>query len=248
MPRSRSAARLSSSGDELGGRRLRAGIDLRRESRRRGTTAADAYRAGRTRRNRAAAGSAASRSRRPWRGCRPASRSRRARPRRSAMTGSVSITQHAEILERGVTRRGQLEPIGVAGLERIGAGDHVEQQRQVRGRARHRADHREVAVERQGRQGRRRVAARRHQREGRLVRIDAAVKRRHAQRAADVRAERQRTIAGGQRRRRSAGGAAGRAAEIDRDCWWCRRCRYSSASRRARAARWSCRGSRRRHP
>ena len=30
------------------------------------------------------------------------------------------------------------------------------------------------------------------------------------------------------------------------DCWWFRRCRYSSASRRDRAARWFCRGSPRR--
>ena len=47
------------------------------------------------------------------------------------------------------------------------------------------------------------------------MRIDAAMKRRHAQGAADIGAERQRSIARGERRRRSAGGAARRAAEIE---------------------------------
>ena len=42
------------------------------------------------------------------------------------------------------------------------------------------------------------------------------MKRRHAQRAADVGAERQRAVTRRERRRRSAGGAAGRAAEIER--------------------------------
>ncbi len=45
--------------------------------------------------------------------------------------------------------------------------------------------------------------------------VDAAVKRRHPQRAADIGAERERAIARGERRRRSAGRAARRAAEIE---------------------------------
>ena len=67
--------------------------------------------------------------------------------------------QHAELGQLAVTRRRQRELIALAGLERIGPGDHVEQERKIGGRARHRPDHREIAVERQRRQGRRRMAA-----------------------------------------------------------------------------------------
>ena len=111
-------------------------------------------------------------------------------------------------------RRRQFETIGLAGLHRVRAGDHVEQERQIGGRAGHRADDGEVAIERQRRQRRRGVAAGRHQRKGRLVRIDAAVKGRHPQRAADVGAERERSVSGRERGRRSAGGAAGCAPEV----------------------------------
>ena len=129
-------------------------------------------------------------------------------------TLSVSISSTRKSLERVLPRRRQRELVADAGFQRIRSRDHVEQQRKIGGAARHRADHREVAFERQRRKWRRRVAARRRQAEGRLVRIDAAMKRRHAQRAADVGAERERTVARRQRRRRSAGGAAGRAAEV----------------------------------
>src|ERR1043165_5296748 len=33
-----------------------------------------------------------------------------------------------------------------------------------------------------------------------------------------------------------------RKAPCRKGCWWCRKCRYSSASRRGLSARWSCRG------
>src|ERR1700722_6881264 len=51
---------------------------------------------------------------------------------------------------------------------------------------------------------------------GRLVRADPAEMRRNAQRAADVRAERQRTETSGERGRRSAGGAPGRPGLVPR--------------------------------
>jgi hypothetical protein len=44
--------------------------------------------------------------------------------------------------------------------------------------------------------------------------IDAAMERRHAQRAADIRAERQRAITGGERGRRSARRSAGSPSEV----------------------------------
>ena len=202
----------------------------------------------RVRRSRAAAGCAARRSRPIWPGCRPASRSRREYPCPRGSTGSLSITSTRKSFSAVVTRRRQRELVADAVVQRVGSRDHVEQQRKIGGRARHRADHRQIAVERYRRQRRRGVAARRHDVVGRLVRIDAAMKRRHPQRAADVGAERKRrrspppappTI------RRRSRRACGR---DRRDCWWCRRSRCSSASRRARPARWSCRGSRRRRP
>ncbi|MBA7474556.1 hypothetical protein ES707_09910 [subsurface metagenome] len=114
----------------------------------------------------------------------------------------IGVDDHdTKILQRRVTRRRQFEAISLACLQRIGTRHHIEQQRKIGGTARHRADHGQIAVERQRRQGRRCVAARRHQCVGRFVCIDAAMEGRHAQRAADVRAERQRPVAGRQRRR-----------------------------------------------
>jgi hypothetical protein len=133
---------------------------------------------------------------------------------RVTLTRIAVDQQDAEILQRGVPRRRQCQRIGLAGLERIGTGHHVEQQRQVGGAARHRTDHRKVAAVRQRRKRRRGVTAIRHQRHRRLVRIDAAMERRHAQRAADIGAERQRAVARGERGRRSTGRAARRAFEI----------------------------------
>ena len=115
-----------------------------------------------------------------------------------------------------MARRRQRKAVGLAGVERIGPCDHVQQQRQIGRAARHRSDHAEVAIGRQRRQGRWRVAAHGDEIECRLVRIDAAMKRRHAQRSADIGAERQRTITRRERRRGAAGGAARRAAEIER--------------------------------
>ena len=115
-----------------------------------------------------------------------------------------------------MARRRQRELIRVAGVQRIGSGHHIEQQRKVGGAARHRPDHREVAVERQRRKRRRRMPARGRQRKGRLVGIDAAMKRRHPQRAADIGAERQRSVTRRQRCRGSAGRAAGGTAEVER--------------------------------
>ena len=112
--------------------------------------------------------------------------------------------------------RRQRKLVGFAGFQRIRSRDRIEQQCKIGRAARHRSDHRQVAVEWQRRKRRRRVAARWHQREGRLVCIDATMERGHAQRTADVGAQRERPVTGRERRRRSAGGAARRAAEIER--------------------------------
>ncbi len=94
-------------------------------------------------------------------------------------------------------------------------GDDREQQAKVAGRAGHGADDIEVAGGVAA--GRRRdVADLRDQAPGRLVRQDSAERGRHAQRAADVRAELQRRDPDRQRRGRAAGGAARAAGHIPR--------------------------------
>ena len=160
--RCRAAARRQglSSGASCGCRGLRAGIGIRLERTRPRTTSASAYRAGRTPRSPAAAGSRASTAdARLAEVGRRACRSRRARLP-VGISGSVSITSTRKPFSVVVPRRRQREPVADAGFQRVRAGDHVEQQRKVGGAARHRPDHREVAVERQRRKRRRRVAAR----------------------------------------------------------------------------------------
>ena len=114
-------------------------------------------------------------------------------------------------------------------------------------RAGHRAAHRAGRCRR--RRCRRRVAARGQQVEARLVAEHAAEVRRHADRAADVASRvraapcrlRQRRA---RRRRTSRRGVRVRS----RGLTVRRRSGWRSASRRATAARWSCRGSPRRRP
>ena len=108
--------------------------------------------------------------------------------------------------------------------------------------ARHRPDHRQaVAGRRQGRQPREGVAARRHDAVARLVGEHAAIMRRRAQRAADVGAEPRAPRSPPPAPRPSRPTSRRASARYRRDCWWCRRSDWCSASRPAPPARWSCR-------
>ena len=124
--------------------------------------------------------------------------------------------QHAMARQLLVPRRPQREPVADAGGQFVGAGDDVEQQRQVTCGARHRSDDDEVVVARQRRRAGRCMAAAGHQPERRLERHDAGEVRRHAQRAADVGTELQGHEARRQRGRRAARRAARRALEVPR--------------------------------
>jgi hypothetical protein len=112
--------------------------------------------------------------------------------------------EHPEALQVVVARRRQRQPIGDAVTRLVRTGEHAERQGEVGRAARHRSDHSEIDVAWHGRDPRRRVSARRHEIERRLMPIDAAIMRRHAQRAGDVGTDRQRSEAGGERRGRPA--------------------------------------------
>ena len=143
--------------------------------------------------------------------------------------------EHPEPLEIIVPRRRQGQPVGVGIDLLVGARHDIESQREIGGAARHRTDDGEVVLERQRRHIGRRLAAPGYQDEARLVGVDAAVVRGHAQRAADIGAELERHVARGERRRRSSRRAARASEPGPRGCWSTRRRRCSSANRRARA-------------
>jgi hypothetical protein len=109
--------------------------------------------------------------------------------------------QHAVVLQRPLARRAQPEPVADAEAPFVRTGDDVEQPHQVVDGARHRADHREVRLARQRRGTRRHLAARGHEAVRGLERRDTAEVCRHTQRAADVRAQRQRAEPGRECRR-----------------------------------------------
>ena len=190
-------------------------IDLCGQKRGRGTTAAAACRAachlGQVGQQRVCA----ARRRRPVEAVRRAGRAPPDRSRRSAAIGCVSSSSTRKSFSAS-WRGGAARAYRRRRRPFVRAGDDVEQQRQVGGRARHRPDHREVAVERQRRGTGGGIGRARAQAVRRLVRVDAADMRRHTQRAADVRAERQRAEAGRERRRRTARRAARRAVEVPR--------------------------------
>ncbi len=122
--------------------------------------------------------------------------------------------EHPEPLEIIVPRRRQGQPVGVGIDLLVGARHDVESQREIGGAARHRTDDGEVVLERQRRHIGRRLAAPGYQDEARLVGVDAAVVRGHAQRAADIGAELERHVARGERRRRSSRRAARRPSQV----------------------------------
>src|SRR5205807_292538 len=80
----------------------------------------------------------------------------------------------------------------------------------------HRSDNSEITLAGNGACRRQAVSAQRDKAEAWLVSEHTAEMRRHADRAADIRADRERTETRGQCRSASARGAAGRAAEIPR--------------------------------
>ncbi len=108
-----------------------------------------------------------------------------------------------------MARGRQRHPVRHAERERVRPGHDVEQQPEVAGRARHRADNRQVPVDRQRGHGRRDHAPARRQPERRLVRVDPAEVGGGAQRTGDVGPDGQRPEPARQRRRRPSGGATG---------------------------------------
>ena len=122
-----------------------------------------------------------------------------------ALDGARRILQphcDAVVGERSPSRRRQLQvPGGAVGL--VGAGEHVHRQRQILRGAPERPDDGEVHGAQRAR-WRGDVPAGRDDAEAGLVPVDAAVVRRVADRAANVAAEFQRRLAGGQRSSRTA--------------------------------------------
>ena len=100
--------------------------------------------------------------------------------------------QDPEVAEPIVARGRQSHVVRDAERQRVRSGHHVEQEHEVAGGARHRADNGEVEIDRQGRRGRSDHAAGCRQPECRLVRTDAAEMRGSAQRAGEVGADGQR--------------------------------------------------------
>ena len=123
--------------------------------------------------------------------------------------------QHAEVAQRAMARLRQLQAPANAVTLLVGSGNHVERERDILRAARHRPHHRQaVAGRRQCRLSREGVATPCHDAVGRLVGEHAAIVRRRTQRAADVRAELERHVAGRQRGGRAARRAARRPLDI----------------------------------
>ena len=158
---------------------------------------------------------------------RSATRGRRTRRRRGSRRAASASRAAAA---RAATRR----------RARARAGEHAEQQVEVVGAARDRAEHVDVGVGRAAADVVE-VAALRDHAEARLEPEHAAAVRRDAHRAADVGAE----LEAGEAGRDRGGRAARRAARpCDRGptgCSSCRRSRCRSGGRPTSAARWSCR-------
>ena len=120
--------------------------------------------------------------------------------------------EDAEVLEPFVPRSRQGKTVGDPIARFVGTGGYFQRQIKIRGASCHRPDNRKITPALH--HARRPVPAQRHEIERRLMRIGAAIMRRHTQRAAEIRAERQRPETGRKRGGRSARRSAGCAAEI----------------------------------
>src|SRR5262249_40691344 len=107
--------------------------------------------------------------------------------------------ENAEPLEIVVPWGRQRHAIADSLTDLVRSGDHVERESKVGGVSRHRTRHGKVAAARHGWSGRHTVSAKRDQVEGRLVPIDSAEMGRHAHGSTDIRADRERGDAGGER-------------------------------------------------
>src|SRR5260370_364989 len=110
--------------------------------------------------------------------------------------------QNAKILQTFAARLGEVQAISDAGPRFVRARGHRKREIEISGAPCHWSDHRKIADA--WHQARNKMSTRRYEIQGRLMRVNAAIMRRHAQRAADVGAERQRPKTGAERRRRSA--------------------------------------------
>src|SRR5215470_1004364 len=119
--------------------------------------------------------------------------------------------QHTKTFEILTPGRRQSQSIAYTRACLVGTRKHVERQREIAGAARHRSDDRKIDVARNGRKARRRLPPIWYETPGWLVSIDATIMRWRAQRAADVRTDRERPEAGGEcgggPARRAPGGA-----------------------------------------
>ncbi len=95
---------------------------------------------------------------------------------------------------------GQSQPIRDAATHLVWTGDDVERQGEIGHGSRHRSDNGKIDLARQWRTAWRRMPTYGHETPGRFVCADATIVRWRPQRAADVRPERQRSKAGGERR------------------------------------------------